>query len=118
MTVSLLVLHMHEGPVVTVGNRRSSRGPSPAERWPPGGPLPPTSARGRGRRPTTRRRSGSRRVATASGTARSGGRGIRTHEEELPLSGFQDRRHRPLGEPSWRLPRLAAADGATPRGTP
>ena len=31
----------------------------------------------------------------------SGGRGIRTHEEQAP-SGFQDRRHRPLGEPSWR----------------
>jgi hypothetical protein len=28
-----------------------------------------------------------------------GGRGIRTHEEQAP-SGFQDRRHRPLGEPS------------------
>jgi hypothetical protein len=33
----------------------------------------------------------------------SGGRGIRTHEEREAPNGFQDRRHRPLGEPSRRL---------------
>ena len=42
---------------------------------------------------------GNRRSKAVSAAPRSGGRGIRTHEE-FPLTGFQDRRHRPLGEPS------------------
>src|SRR3954449_2917246 len=46
-----------------------------------------------------------------------GGRGIRTHGDAERLTGFQDRRHRPLGEPSsgttLSVPDRRSAKGVT-----
>src|SRR3978361_623395 len=36
----------------------------------------------------------------------------------LPHSGFQDRRHRPLGEPSWRRQASAPVSGSSSRPRP
>ena len=48
---------------------------------------------------------------------KSGGRGIRTHGDAERLTGFQDRRHRPLGEPSRnRPPSLPDRRGRAPSG--
>src|SRR5690348_4318309 len=52
----------------------------------------------------------------ARAITRSGGRGIRTHDE-FPHTGFQDRRHRPLGEPSRTACPVCQIDTAQPYPT-